>query len=254
MGIALKSSHIGPWHTKVNVAVANGLKAWFTFDTDARRFFYNRAQNQPDAVVIGTPIAYPTHGRFKGLTSYLRTAIKETDALTLIVVGKAVSPIPADASTTGDATTPFYVGNYRGASVTEGVTGSAYGTSLYHVRPDSLTGGAARDNGTGAATSAPNSLGAGEIPTEWGIRVLRVSSSMALKVQNLTRNTMSQGADLRPRALSDSLFQIGSGTAAFGGEVDISSVAIYDRVITDAELNEIAAAKRKRMWRLGINV
>ena len=254
MGIALKSNHIGPWHTKVNVAVADGLKAWFTFDTDARRFFYNRAKNQPDAVIIGNPIAYPTHGRFKGLTNYLRTGVRETDGMTLIVVGKAAAPIPAEASTTGDAITPFYLGNYRGASVTEGITGSAYGTSLYHIKPDTLTGGAARDNGTGAATSVVNSLGAGEIPTEWGIRVLRVSSSMGLKVQNLTRNTMSQGEDLRPRVLSDSLFQIGSGTAAFGGEVDISSLAIYDRVITDAELNEIAVAKRKRMLRLGINV
>lgn len=77
---------------------------------------------------------------------------------------------------------------------------------------------------------------------------------MGLKVQNLTRNTMSQSADLRPRVLSDSLFQIGSGTAAFGGEIDISSVAMYDRVLTDEEVNEVAAAKRKRMWRLGINV
>lgn len=180
--------------------------------------------------------------------------MRETDGITLIVVGKAAVPIPAEASTTGDATTPFYVGNYRGGSVTEGITGTAYGTSLYHVQPATLTGGAARANGTGGATSAINSLGGGEVPTEWGIRVLRVSSTMALKVQNLTRNTMSQGSDLRPRVLSDSLFQIGSGTAAFGGEVDISSVAIYDRVVTDAELNEIAAAKRKRMWRLGINV
>jgi hypothetical protein len=214
----------------------------------------NRAQNQPDAVIIGNPIAYPTHGRFKGLTNFLRTGVRETDGITLIVVGKAAAPIPAEASTTGDATTPFYVGNYRGVSVTEGITGSAYGTSLYHVQPATLTGGGARENGTGGATSAVNSLSGGEVTTEWGIRVLRVSSTMALKVQNLTRNTMAQGVDLRPRVLSDSLFQIGSGTAAFGGEVDISSVAIYDRVVTDAELNEIAAAKRKRMWRLGINV
>ena len=254
MGIALKSNHIGPWHTKVNVAVADGLKAWFTFDTDARRFFYNRAKNQPDAVIIGNPIAYPTHGRFKGLTNYLRTSIRETDGVTLIVVGKAAVPIPVEASLTGDETTPFYVGNYRGVSVTEGTTGSAYGSSLYHVQPETITGGSTRENGVGGATSSVSHLGGGEVPTEWGIRVLRASSTIATRVQNLTRNTLYQSSDLRHRVLSDSLFQIGSGTAAFGGEVDISSVAIYDRVVTDEELNEIAAAKRKRMWRLGINV
>lgn len=65
---------------------------------------------------------------------------------------------------------------------------------------------------------------------------------------------MVQGSDLRARALADSVFHIGSGTAVFGGEVDISAVAIFSRAITDAELNEVAAAIRKRMLRLGINV
>lgn len=254
MGIKLKSNQIGPWHTKINVPVEQGLEAWFTFDTDAKRFFFNRAKDKPDAVIVGSPVAYATHGRFKGLANYLRTAVRETDGQTLIVVGKATAPIPAGASTTGDATTPFYVGNYRGASVTEGVAGTAYGTSLYHVQPATVTGGAARANDTGGATSAVTSVGAGEVPTDWGLRVLRTSSAMATRVQNLTRNTMVQGSDLRARALADSVFHIGSGTAVFGGEVDISAVAIFSRAITDAELNEVAAAIRKRMLRLGINV
>lgn len=256
MDIKLKSNQIGPWHTKINVPVEQGLEAWFTFDTDAKRFFFNRAKDKPDAVIVGSPVAYPTHGRFKGLADYLRTAIRETDGQTLIVVGKAAAPIPAGASTTGDATTPFYVGNYRGASVTAGVAGTAYGTSLYHVQPATVTGGAARanDTGGGGATSAVTSVGAGEVPTEWGLRVLRTSSAMATKVQNLTRNTMAQGTDLRARALADSVFQIGSGAAVFGGEVDISAVAIFSRAITDAELNQVATAMRKRMLRLGINV
>lgn len=255
MDIKLKSNQIGPWHTKINVPVEQGLEAWFTFDTDAKRFFFNRAKDKPDAVIVGSPVAYPTHGRFKGLADYLRTAIRETDGQTLIVVGKAAAPIPAGASTTGDATTPFYVGNYRGASVTAGVAGTAYGTSLYHVQPATVTGGAARANDTGGgATSAVTSVGAGEVPTEWGLRVLRTSSAMATKVQNLTRNTMAQGTDLRARALADSVFQIGSGAAVFGGEVDISAVAIFSRAITDAELNQVATAMRKRMLRLGINV
>lgn len=254
MGIKLKSNQIGPWHTKINVPVEQGLEAWFTFDTDAKRFFFNRAKDKPDAVIVGTPVAYPTHGRFKGLVNYLRTAVRETDGQTLIVVGKAAAPIPAGASTTGDATTPFYVGNYRGASVTEGVAGTAYGASLYHVQPATFTGGASRANDTGGATSSVTSVGTGEVPTDWGLRVMRTSSAMVTKVQNLTRNTMAQGNDQRVRALADSVFQIGSGTAAFGGEVDISAVAIFSRAITDAELNEVASAMRKRMLRLGINV
>lgn len=56
---------------------------------------------------------------------------------------------------------PFYVGNYRGASLTEGVVGTAYGSSLYHVKPDSLTGGAIRMTEAGAATSSVRSFGNG---------------------------------------------------------------------------------------------
>lgn len=199
-------------------------------------------------------IARDEHLAIEVQTLTLEAPVGKTDGQTLIVVGKAAAPIPAGASTTGDASTPFYVGNYRGASVTEGVAGTAYGTSLYHVQSATFTGGGARANDTGGATSAVTSLGAGEVPTEWGLRVMRTSSAMATKVQNLTRNTMVQGTDLRARALADSVFQIGSGTAAFGGEVDISAVAIFSRAITDAELNEVAAAMRKRMQRLGINV
>lgn len=254
MGLKFRSNQVGPWYTKVSAPVDQGLEGWFTFDTDAKRFFFNRAKGKADALIVGSPVAYPTHGRFKGLVNYLKTGIRETDGQTLIVVGKAAAQIPADASTSGDANTPFYVGNYRGTSLTEGVAGAAYGSSLYHVSASSLTGSASRVNGAGGATSSVRSVGSGEVATEWGIRAMRASSSYALKVQNLTRNTVAVSADLNARVLSDSVFQIGSGTMVFGGEVDISAVAIYSRVLTDTELSEVAAAMRKRMLRLGINV
>lgn len=254
MGIKLiANGTIAPWHSKVIPPVTRGLEAWFTFDTDAKRFSFNRALNKPDAAIVGTPIAYSTHGRFKGLSNYLQTKIAETDEVTLIVVGKAVNPIPADAPTSGDATTPFYVGNYRGLSVTPGVAGVAYGASLYHVATTTVTGGSARDNEAGASTSSVISA-LGDVPTDWGIRVLRGSSTYLTKTQNLTKNLMNQGRDVRARSLSDSLFRIGSGTVGFSAEVDISAVAIYSKVLSDTELNEVAAAMRKRMLRLGINV
>ena len=53
------------------------------------------------------------------------------------------------------------------------MVGTAYGSSLYHVKPDSLTGGATRMTEAGAATSSVRSLGNGEIASEWGIRVMR---------------------------------------------------------------------------------
>ncbi|MFO3722837.1 hypothetical protein [Pseudomonas sp. HLMP] len=211
--------------------------------------------NKADASIVGNPQAYPTHGRFKGGgANYLQTNISESEEQTLIVVGRAVNPIPSDASTTGDESTPFYVGTYIGKSATPGVVGTSYGANLYHVATASLTGGASRNNGSGGATSAL--LSVSDVPTDWGIRVMRVSSSMPLKVQNITRNTSNQNADVRPRVLTDTLFRIGSpsNSASFGAEVDISFVAIHSVVLTDAELSKQVEIIRKRMARLGILV
>jgi len=95
---------------------------------------------------------------------------------------------------------------------------------------------------------------AGEVPTDWGIRVVRARSGQATKTQNLTKSLTSSGTDLRTRALSDSLFRIGSGTASFGAEVDISTVIIHSVVLTDDELAKQVEIVRKRMARLGIIV
>lgn len=254
MGIKLISNNtLAPWNSKVVPPVSRGLEGWFNFDTDAGRFGFNRALGKPDASIIGAPVAFATHGRFKGLSNYLQTKIAETDEVTLIVVGKAAAAIPAGASTVGDATTPFYAGTYRGNSVTPGVTGPAYGASLYHVGTATLTAGACRENGAGGGTSAVNSV-SGEVPTDWSIRVMRAASGVATKTQNLTKNLMSQGNDLRARALSDSLFRIGSGTTSFGAEVDISTVIIHSVLLTDDELAKQVEIVRKRMARLGIVV
>lgn len=254
MGIKLISNNtLAPWNSKVVPPVSRGLEGWFNFDTDAGRFGFNRALGKPDANIIGAPVAFATHGRFKGLSNYLQTKIAETDEVTLIVVGKAAAAIPAGAASGGDANTPFYVGNYLGNSGTPGVTGPAYGASLYHVATATLTGGASRATGAGGATSASTTVSA-EVPTDWSIRVMRASTAMAVKTQNLTKNLSSQGSDVRARALSDSLFRIGSGTSGFAAEVDISTVIIHSVVLTDDELAKQVEIVRKRMARLGIVV
>jgi hypothetical protein len=254
MGIKLISNNtLAPWNSKVVPPVSRGLEGWFNFDTDAGRFGFNRALGKPDASIIGAPVAFATHGRFKGLSNYLQTKIAETDEVTLIVVGKAAAPIPAGASTSGDETTPYYVGNYRGASVTPGVVGTSFGTSLYHVATASLTGGASRNNGSNLPTSAIRSL-TGETPTDWAIRVLRVKSGVPLEVRNMTKGTSAVGADTNPRVLTDTAYRIGSGTSVFGAEVDISAVIIHSVMLTDDELAKQVEIVRKRMARLGIIV
>ncbi len=50
------------------------------------------------------------------------------------------------------------------------------------------------------------------------------------------------------------MIRIGGASSTFGGEVDISAVAIYSVALTDAEMALVAEAMRKRTTRLGISV
>lgn len=248
MGIKLISSDtVAPWTSKVVPPVTRGLEGWFTFDTDSSRFGFNRAIGKSDAAVVGSPTAYSTHGRFKGLLNYLLTQIDETDEQTIIVVGKSV------AAPTGAADGAFYAGNYTGNSKTPGYTGNAFGTSLYHQGATTLTAGAGRDNGSGVPTSASVTL-TGGAPTSWAIRALRTKTGAPTEAHNLTAGTKSVGASSLTRVLADSKFRIGSATTSFAGEVDISCVAIYSKFLTEEEMAQIAATMRKRMARLGVTV
>ena len=249
MGTKLISNDtLAPWNSKVVPPITRGLEGWFTFETDANRFKRNRALGKGDAVIVGTPAAFSGYGRFKGLSNYIQTDIAETDEQTLIVVGRAVVAIPGGG---GDEFTPLYVGNYRGQSVSPGVTGASYGTNLYHNLPTTMIGAASRNNGAGGATSGPLTL-TNEAPTDWGIRVLRTKSGVPSVVQNVTRGSMSIGTAIENRVLTDTKFRIGSGSQGFAGEVDISFVAIHSVYLTDAELSAQIAVIRKRMARLGI--
>jgi hypothetical protein len=251
MGIKLISNgSIAPWNTKIIPAVTRGLEGWFTFDTESRRFTFNRSMGKPDAAVSGTPVAYPTHGRFKGLSNFLETQIAETVNQTIVIVCKAAAAIPAGSAGGGDANTPFFVGNYLGPAVD--ATGSSFGVNLFCTSQNILIGSAARSNGSGGATSSQVALNA-EVATDWGIRCVRATPAETV-VFNLTKGIKTVAALPTARVLATTKVRIGSATTSFAGEADISAVAIYSEALTDAEIALVASAMRKRMARLGIAV
>lgn len=252
MGVQLIANDtVAPWYTKVIPPVTRGLEGWFTFDTDSSRFGFNRALDKGNAEIVGAPVAYPTHARFKGLSNFLLTDIAETDAMTILVLGKAVAAIPAGASISGDANTPYYVGNRNGAVVTPGYSGKSGGVSLYHVLPENLTVSGPRDNGAGGASLTASNL-VGEVPVSWGIRGVRTQSGAPTRAMNLTRNLYQDGSSVAGRVLNGAKLRIGDGAGNFGAEVDISAVAIYSVALSDAEIAMVAGAMRKRAQRLGI--
>jgi len=246
MGIKLVSpGALAPWYTKVIPPVSRGLEGWFCFDTAIERVGFNRALGKSNAKVIGAPVVFSTHARFKGGSNYLETAIAETPDLTIIVVGKASGPLGG----TGTSTAVPYVGNYGGAS--NGLSG---GVELYHITDSTLTGQANRLNSAGdGSTSASAQIA--DVAANWGIRCLRTSVAGGTQAWNLTTNVKGSQPLATSRLLASVPLRIGGTYATtFTGESDISHVAIFSVYLNDEEVALVAASMRKRMSRLGVSV
>jgi hypothetical protein len=252
MGIKITAKGtLAPWNMKLVPPVTRGLQGWFTLDTDAARFGFNRVMDKPDAEIVGAPTAFATHGRFKGQVNFLKTQIPDSIEMTILVVGKAVNAPPAAAG--GGPDSPYYAGSFYGNSVDPQIAGTGYGVSLYHQAPDTITGTAGRVNSTGLAPTSGAASVPADVPTSWGLRAVRVDAAKT-QAFNLTRNASFTSGTTTRRILSDSVVRIGGASSTFGGEVDISAVAIYSVALTDAEMALVANAMRKRMSRLGIAI
>lgn len=252
MGIKLISNDtVAPWNSKVVPPVTRGLEAWFTFDTDASRFTLNRAIGKANASMAGNPQAFATHGRFKGNTDFLATQVKDSDQITLLAVARAV------VTPTGDDDGVCVVGTYAGFSAVPELPGYAGGTSLLLRQPLGVAAGSPRSSGGVPSTAevvGPNSGGA---PTTWRLLAMRTKSGDVTKVFDLTNNLSASGSNTSQRPFINGVFRIGSPVSAstkFTGSSDISAVAIYSTYLTDAEINAVATAMRKRMARLGVAV
>jgi len=251
MGIQLISKDtVAPWNTKVIAPVTRGLEVWFTFDTDAVRFGFNRAPNKPNGRIVGSPVAYATHGRFKSLVNFIQTEAPDTAKVTIIAVGRSPVAIP-DPIPTPDPR-PVYASTFNGPSITPGIPGTSSGVTLYPGGAALLASTAARSNGSGGITVGQ--VTTADDPTAWGIRVLRASDEEGTLVQNITRGSKAVGTAITQRALTANKFRIGSSLSQFPGEIDISAIAIYSEALTDDEIALVANCMRTRMQRLGIPV
>jgi hypothetical protein len=252
MGVLIVATGaVAPWNSKVALPVMRGLEGYFTFDSDSARFGFNRAPGKSDALITGAPLSFASHGRFNGQLNFLTTKIAETANQTIIVVGKSANALDAGAAVTDQ---PVYVSNDYGTAVNSPYTGiTATGVGLYHPSNDRLQGAAARDNGSGAGSSAAVSLTASPA-TSWAIRAVRSIDTGENVVLDLTAGLSAVGTNKNARVLNNKTFRIGGRAIGNSALIDISAVAIYSVALTDAEIQLIAGVMRKRMFRLGIAV
>jgi hypothetical protein len=238
----------GPWYTKVAPPVTRGLEGWFTLDTDVQRFGFNRAPGKPDATIVGAPSAFAGYGTFKGNVNYLQTQIADSDELTLIVVARSNAPLVAGT----DAV--MLVGAHSGPILTPGYTGVASGGNVFLDHPTLFKGTATRNDGTGSATTTGSVSGTGTPTNVWALRSLRAKSGALTVLTDHTAGVVVTGSNTNQRVLTTNKYRIGSATAGFPSESNISFVAIHSAQLTDSELALQIAVVRKRMARFGIVV
>ena len=247
MGTKLISNDtIAPWYAKVVPPVTRGLEGWFTFDTDVSRFAMNRAIGKPNGSIVGNPIAFPTHGRFKGLTNYVRTQARDTDEVTLFVVVKSMLVPTSNA----DGIAP--ISTYKGNSVTPSIPGYSGGSNILLRGNSVVSAGMSRSPAGVYSLELVNMVSGSQ--TSWRLLCARSKTGSTSKIFDLTNSVSVTGSDTTARPLCDQFFRIGSATWDYAGESDISSAAIYSAYLTDDEINLVAGAMRKRMDRLGIIV
>lgn len=247
MGIKLiDQENIAPWNRKMVPPITAGLEGYFTFDTDASRFGFNRVTGKPGATIIGSPQAFATHGRFTSLSNFLQTDISETDSMTIICLGKAVD-VPGSTI----ETSPCYASNFSGPSITPGFSGTTLGVSLYHGGPTLLHGTGCRSNGSGGTVTGGSTL-ATDAPTVWGIRAVRVEAAVGSKVFNLTSGLSASLAYTGTRLLNARKMRIGGAHVQFAAQADISAIAIFSVALTDGQIATFSDWMRIRSGRLGI--
>lgn len=247
MGVTLTSADsVGPWYAKVVPKVTRGLQGWFTFDTDVSRFALNRFRGKPNAVVVGSPVAYPTHGRFKGGSNFLLTPIKDADEVTLYAVVRAVVAPTSNA----DGVAP--VSSYTGVSTVPEITGASGGSSIF-LRANSVVSAGMARSPNGVYELELLNLVSGS-PTSWRLLVARSRTGDFSTIHDLTNNMSLVGKTITKRPVNDQFFRIGGATRDYTGESDISAAAIYTAYHSEQEIQAVASSIRERMLRLGIVV
>lgn len=233
-----------------DAAVASGLQGLWFFNRGVRESRKNLALGGADAEVFGTPSDQGSFIRFKGAQSFFQTQVSDTEGLTHIVAVKS-------ADTAADFLhSPMFVSNFGSGSAEGYLASPTSGASIYSNESTSaLTmSGSRYTDGTQTDITSRGIAIAISALSSWTLVASRTSPGRAQQ-DNFTAVTAT-GANLTTgRVLAAGDFRIGSSfNAAFQGEADVAAVVMYDRYITDTELQTMAGQLRNVLGHIGIAV
>lgn len=225
--------------------VKNGLKYLNFFGTDKRTLTRNLAPGMPQASVVGEPALYPDSAGFAYLEKLVKTGVQQTKDVTII----SVFTVPAVT----DASRRHIVSNYGRNSL----VGNSLSLDLSAGSPTAATFTNLVSNNGGASTQVlTNALVTAGSPVCVVAKVDSVgrASHTINKTTGVSRQ-LSYAATYDPQLNGE--YYVGSAVAnlpASAGEIKVSFVAIYDRALTDDEIDAAYVALKKFYVARGVNI
>lgn len=243
----ISQGSLAPWNTKILAPVMDSLEGWFDIDTDANRTAFNRASGKPNGVIVGSPTYGATGAKFQNQVACLQTDVAQTDFFTIIMLAKS------DAAISGPSNGVFFASTTSGASIDPSVTSNITGISLQANTAIGLQGLASAKNAPTTATNVTANVDQVLPNTSWGFRMLRCAAG-ELTTANLTGGTSTKTTFTDPRLRNVNKIRIGSSftAASYAGLLEVSTVALYSRALSDAEAAAVVALMKNRAARLGI--
>lgn len=231
--------------------VSSGLRGWFYLGGTVAETQQDRA-GIANATLAGSPTLHDGYVSFGGYGTgqWLQTAIAETSEITLLCVAKTSAALAADA------TRPMFVGNYGADAGNGGVT---IGAAIYisaGTPPQGTVRLAGGQNNNGTKQGNISATFSTTDVTVWQFYAGRMeqtdaSTSAANNARKLFNKTTAQTGTTNayPRVPhSINLLRGGSGSSSqFGGSCDLAFMAVYNRVLTDAEVETIYQAVKTRL-------
>jgi hypothetical protein len=212
--------------------IAEGLKYWNFFGGDAAKSARNLAPGGAAAALVNSPAISPSYVSLGGASqsgaAYIETGVAETAALTYLLVSRAT----ADMAVQGNR--PMLIGNYNFAA-------SPKGAALYDVVATIIRADAAyTDGATISSATTDINVTSGQLAA-WNFKAASFGNATPRKVYNKTLGaSATSGAETRQRSLNTAAtIRVGTSLSGLFGPNDQAFAAVYNRQLTDAEIETI---------------
>lgn len=227
--------------------VRRALEAIHFLNTSVEKSARNYAPGKStlQGSVVGTPTVGSGYLRCTGLSNFIQTGVAETRNGTMFVIGRNLVDDGAVANRT------MLAGTYKGAGAPlPGGSGVGFYAGSVVARLNGLSHHATND----AATSTLSVATIQVVPlTTWALMMLSFSDNKVV-CRNLSVPYTASTTPPTPRRVVGDKMRIGSGYTSYTGVCDVAAFQYHSEVLTEEEIQLVAADLRAYALRKGITV